>query len=550
MVAIVKIGTPETIVLDVFPAPGTDGPARPDASLALVIPGNGTDTADTTSITAGAGAIEGGITLSIAGAISAAQTITFAGTGGVLAVADAIDMAGTVAGFDAPDTIDLTGAAYDPTAVVSLKANNLLVVTELSGTYNVQLDHAQFFPSEIFVASPDLGTGTDINLVQIPIGGYVAIPSGEYANGLIVGSSGEADVLSTATLNGGTIGSGGLLLVENFGTANAVTIGAGGTGMVRVQGTAGDDIINGNGLLDLTSGGAGIGSINFGAVGGTLQIDDTIMPSATVYGFAPGDTIDLETIPAASIGTIVPLLGNTLAIIANTQTYYIQFDPAQNFANEVFTPSADSGSGSFITESNVTCFLGGTLIETRLGEVIVEELAIGDLVRTQFAGLAPVTWLGYRQVACDRHPKPEQVWPIRVIANAFGPGRPYRDLWLSPDHSVFINTVLIPIKYLVNGTTIAQVHRRAVTYYHIELQTHDVLLAQGLPAESYLDTGDRGNFANGGDPIALHPDFTSRVWEAEGCAPLIVTGPQLAAAQSWVDAVANRCTRDVATAGA
>ena len=73
-----------------------------------------------------------------------------------------------------------------------------------------------------------------------------------------------------------------------------------------------------------------------------------------------------------------------------------------------------------------------------------------------------------------------------------------------------------------------------MTYYHVELPRHDVLLAEGLPTESYLDSGDRGNFANGGRPLALHPDFASRAWEADACAPLLVTGLQLDAARRWI----------------
>ena len=73
-----------------------------------------------------------------------------------------------------------------------------------------------------------------------------------------------------------------------------------------------------------------------------------------------------------------------------------------------------------------------------------------------------------------------------------------------------------------------------MTYHHVELPYHSVLLAEGLAAESYLDTGDRANFINSDGPIALHPDFSSRAWEAAGCAPLVVTGPELEAARSWV----------------
>jgi hypothetical protein len=102
------------------------------------------------------------------------------------------------------------------------------------------------------------------------------------------------------------------------------------------------------------------------------------------------------------------------------------------------------------------------------------------------------------------------------------------------------------VKYLINGTSIRQLPRDEVTYYHVELPGHSILLADNLPAESYLDTGDRSNFANSNGPIALYPDFASRVWEAEGCAPLVVTGPELDAARQWVNALAGVTAASVA----
>jgi hypothetical protein len=87
---------------------------------------------------------------------------------------------------------------------------------------------------------------------------------------------------------------------------------------------------------------------------------------------------------------------------------------------------------------------------------------------------------------------------VRVVAGAFGGGLPGRDLWLSPDHAVLVGEVLIPIRYLVNGATIVQVAVDAVTYWHVELERHEVIVAEGLPCESYLDTGNRGAFEPGG----------------------------------------------------
>jgi hypothetical protein len=174
------------------------------------------------------------------------------------------------------------------------------------------------------------------------------------------------------------------------------------------------------------------------------------------------------------------------------------------------------------------CFLAGTLIATARGEVAVQNLRPGDHAMLHDNRTAPVTWIGRRYIDCGLHPEPRKVWPVRVRAGAFGDDMPRRDLFLSPDHAVFAGNVLIPIKHLINGTTIEQVPTDEVTYFHIELPRHDLLLAEGLLAESYLDTGDRSNFTNGGWPVVWHPDFSARTWAAKGCAPLVIVGSEIA----------------------
>jgi hypothetical protein len=90
------------------------------------------------------------------------------------------------------------------------------------------------------------------------------------------------------------------------------------------------------------------------------------------------------------------------------------------------------------------------------------------------------------------------------------------------------------VKHLLNGDTIRQIDRAAVTYVHVELPRHGVVLAEGLPCETYLDTGDRGGFARADGSVTLHPAFGSErtdislVMEAAGYAPLRVTGPEVA----------------------
>ncbi|MBN9509467.1 MAG: Hint domain-containing protein [Alphaproteobacteria bacterium] len=84
-----------------------------------------------------------------------------------------------------------------------------------------------------------------------------------------------------------------------------------------------------------------------------------------------------------------------------------------------------------------------------------------------------------------------------------------RDLRLSPDRAVFVDGALVPVRYLLNGTTIVQEPPQSVSYFHPELDAHDVLRADGLPCESYLDTGNRGASANGGTLAQTHPDFAT-----------------------------------------
>jgi hypothetical protein len=173
--------------------------------------------------------------------------------------------------------------------------------------------------------------------------------------------------------------------------------------------------------------------------------------------------------------------------------------------------------------TKVLCFAAGTHILTMSGPRAVEALSLGDEVSTVLGGSGRIVWIGRRTMDCSRHPTPEAIWPIRVSPNAFGPEMPERDLFLSPDHAVYVDNVLIPVKLLVNGTTIQQVARRSVTYYHVELARHDMVLAEGMPAETWLDTGNRAMFENSGLPPRLHPDFAGdqRKRETRSCAPFV-----------------------------
>ena len=194
--------------------------------------------------------------------------------------------------------------------------------------------------------------------------------------------------------------------------------------------------------------------------------------------------------------------------------------------------SNTSGNGEVaIAYEPPPCYCRGSLILTDHGEVAVEDLAIGGRVVTASGETRPVKWLGHRALDCRRHRDPGAVWPVRVAAGAFGERQPARDLWLSPGHCVAVDGALIPIRFLLNGHSIAQVETDSVEYWHVELDEHDILLAQGLPAELYLDCGNRAAFANGGAFIEAHPDFEPKHWQ-DTCLPHVTEGPRVAEAKA------------------
>lgn len=174
----------------------------------------------------------------------------------------------------------------------------------------------------------------------------------------------------------------------------------------------------------------------------------------------------------------------------------------------------------------VTCFLSGTLIRTLRGDIAVEELKLGEKVVTLSGAIRPIVWLGHRTVNARIHPDPRSVWPIRVAGGAFGPMRPDRDLYLSPGHSICVtceDEVLVIVDLLVNGSTIARVEMDDVTYWHVELPSHDVLIANGLPTESYLDRGNRDFFVETGADTDRIPAGENRT-DPDFCRPCISDG--------------------------
>ena len=136
----------------------------------------------------------------------------------------------------------------------------------------------------------------------------------------------------------------------------------------------------------------------------------------------------------------------------------------------------------------VACFLTGTKILTANFERAVEDLRAGDTLPTISGGTRTIkkirSWTAERR---GNEKWSDDVAPIKVCQGALGPNQPQRDLYLSPNHALYVDGVLIPARNLVNGRSIVRCSdydRDLITYFHIELEDHQIIWANGAPVES------------------------------------------------------------------
>ncbi len=256
----------------------------------------------------------------------------------------------------------------------------------------------------------------------------------------------------------------------------------------------------------------------------------------------PNAAADAVTAPAAegypgpisaSIDELTMQQGAAVMLGANNLGIGVLNDSSDG-AGSATNPPGFSGTGQIVAplhgDLSLACFVAGTRIATEAGEAAVESLRPGDRVRTAAGRLAPVRWIGLRTQAMGA--------PVRLAAGAIAPGVPRRDVLLSPDHAVFLDGALIPAHRLCNGATVrAEPGTRRVTYVHVELDRHDLLLAEGMASESYLDTGNRSQFERTlgacGGIATLTPPAGGRMAETlaayaeAGCTELVLDGERL-----------------------
>jgi O-antigen biosynthesis protein len=353
-----------------------------------------------------------------------------------------------------------------------------------------------------------------------------------YFYGFEVGSGWTLAVLSGAQAVYTTIDSGGQEIVSAggldfyaavFGKQDvyASAIGAavynGGIEIVESDATTWDPVING-GTVTLEPGAIVSGSITFNGTGGQLITPYNV--TNTIYGFLAGNSIDLS---GGIYGTasVALLAGNVLDVtVTGINNYDLQFqlDPYYDYSSDTFQLADDGSGGMLIIEDNTPCYCRGTRILTPDGEVPVETLRIGDKVVTMSGKAQPIRWIGRRAYDGRFITGNRAVLPIRIQAGAFCPGIPSRELWVSPGHALYLAGLLIQAELLVNGMTIVQAEKvEEVEYFHIELDEHDIVYAEGALAETFTDCDNRLMFRNGAEYAALYPDDQRPAWAF--CAP-------------------------------
>ncbi len=228
--------------------------------------------------------------------------------------------------------------------------------------------------------------------------------------------------------------------------SNAGLMEAASGALVRLAGVSGSGVLRADpgGVVEL-QGGPG-SDIFFNGDAATIRLDDPTNYTGTLKGAFPTDALVLPGVSA----TAASIVGGTMTV---TLAAGGSLDLAVGDVSGSITGETVSNSNGTAT-IGFACYLQGTRLLTAQGEVAVEALRAGDMVATVLGRrLARIKWIGHRRVDCRRHPRPRDVLPVRVAEGAFGLGAPVRDLYLSPDHAVLVEEVLVPVRHLLNDAT-------------------------------------------------------------------------------------------------
>lgn len=295
--------------------------------------------------------------------------------------------------------------------------------------------------------------------------------------------------LTTSTAGGGVVGA----ITSTTGTAVTVTETAGSPNAGDLSDlTLSDARANGQAADTFAIGGT-VYTFTGGFTSGTYQGDFTATAGGTTYFFS-----HLSTLPANFDVDGTASGGGAGAGASST-----------GYIGQIGNNASGAATLRDALTVTLTCFLAGTMIRTPQGETAVDKLAIGDLVVTADGSAKPVKFIGRQSVAmlfADR----SKAQPVLIKAGALAENVPARDLYTSPGHAMALDGLLAISAALINGTSIVRWDDTppVFTYYHVELEGHEIIFAEGAATETYCDNVPRDVFDNAADYRALYPNAT------------------------------------------
>ncbi len=375
--------------------------------------------------------------------------------------------------------------------------------------------------------NPDQQTVTTGGNYGVDISVLAVNPTITFSGPSLFNLDSVAGLLSGYTVeatNGATVNINGLATA-----ASAATLNVNGASTILLT-----DTVSALSVITANFTGAGGGTLSFAP--GLLNLLSTV---PTVTGFGTNDNINFGSPFAAGDQAVYSAATGLLSLTDATGAAIGTVKLNGTFAQSNFAV-ADNSAGQAVID--FACFLRGTSVLTADGPVAVELLQAGDQVMT-LAGPMPVKAVRIRSFGVDK-PADQHAQPIRIAADAIADSKPARDLFVSPDHAMFIDGVLVPASLLQNGRTVTQAQMTGrIDYFHVEIEPHGILFAEGAETESYLDIGNRNHFMQSG-AITLFPEQDPKTWE-DACAPLILAGPKLEGIRRNLAARAVRSTEGV-----
>lgn len=295
---------------------------------------------------------------------------------------------------------------------------------------------------------------------------------------------------------------------------------------------------------------------------GTIQEDDRAYLSGAFYVPAGSFTYDTG---GGSVTSVLDhsMVINAAVLLGDGSTINVQLSVFQTLNGDMFIADPDLNNrviqsinfGSLVNDfysnkdpnlqtSGATlsvCFAADSMILTDRGQVCIADLAAGDLVQTMDHGLQPIRWIGSNRIDAIDLRVNEKLYPVRIKAGALGDHMPEHDLLVSRQHRMFVRSK-VAARMFGAEEVLVSAHRLLglkcvelatdvdhVEYYHMLFDRHEVVFANGAPAESLL-TGQEALHALSDDARAeielLFPEVLDPLFVPETARHVVAVGHQ------------------------